>query len=122
MRVFSQTNSAIIAYKDPVENQHVKKIIDKFVTGIFVVIFGILWYCSTRYYVKPNQYTIVIYDIFGKQIKIDAIRTDFRTYQVANNYILEYQNRFPHYSFSLATEMPDIKQRKVLKIFKKIQR
>jgi hypothetical protein len=33
---------AIIAYKDPVENQHMEKILDKFVTRFFVVTLGIL--------------------------------------------------------------------------------
>jgi len=99
-----------------------KKIIDKFVTRFFVVILGILWYCSSKYQVKPNQYTILIYVMFGKQIKIDKIRTNFNTYRVTNSYISEYQNRFPHYDFSMATEMPEIKRKTLLRIFKKNQR
>ena len=121
LKVFPQSISVISAYKDPVENQHMKKIIDKCVTGFFVVILGILWYCSSKYQVKPNQYTIVIYDVYGNLIKIDEIRTSFNTYQVANSYILEYQNRFVNYNFSMATEMPEIKSR-LLGIFKNIQR
>jgi hypothetical protein len=90
LKTFSQSISVISAYKDPVENHHMKKIIDKFVTGFFVVTLGILSYCSTKQYVKPNQHTIIIYDVFGKQLKIDGIKTNFNTCQVANNYILEY--------------------------------
>jgi len=97
-----------------------KKIIDKFVTGFFVVTQGILWYCSSKYHVKPNQHTIISYDVFDNQIKIDGIRTSFSTYQVANNYISEYQNRFPHYNFSMAAEMPEIKRKMPGKIFRKV--
>ncbi len=110
----------ISAYKDPVENQHMKKIMDKLVTGFFVMVLGILWYCSLKYNVKPNQYKIIIYDIFGNQIKIDGIRTSFSTYQVANSYISEYQNRFSHYDFSIASEIPEIKRKGLLRIFKEI--
>jgi hypothetical protein len=99
-----------------------KKITDKFVTGFFVVTLGILWYFSSKYQVKPNQYTILIYDVFGNQVKIDEIRTSFSTYRVANSYISEYQNRFPHYDFSMASEMPEIKRKTLLQIFKKVQR
>jgi hypothetical protein len=99
-----------------------KKIMDKFVTGFFVVTLGILWYCSSKYQVKPNQYTILIYDVFGNQIKIDEIRTSFSTYRVTKSYISEYQNRFPHYDFSMATEMPEIRRKTLLRIFKKVQR
>ena len=108
----------ISAYKDPVENQHMRKIIDKIMTGFFVTIFGILWYC-TKCIVKPNQYKIIIYDIFGNQISLDGVRTCFNTSKVANNYILEYQERFSHYNFSLSSEMPEIKRNRLVEIFKK---
>ena len=101
----------ISAYKDPVENHHMNKIFDKIVTGFFVVILGAFWYCSTKYHVKPNMYTIVVYDIFGKQIQMEEVRTDFKTQQVAQSFISEYQKRFPHYDFSLAIEIPQIKRK-----------
>lgn len=42
LKVFSQLFSVVSAYKDPVENQHMKKIPDKCVTGFFVLTFVIL--------------------------------------------------------------------------------
>ena len=109
------------AYKDPVENQNMQKILDLLVTGFFVVTLGILWYCSSKYHVVPNHYTIIIYDIFGKQSKIDNIRTNFKTREVAQSYISEYQKRFPFHDFSMALESIDVKNTN-LRIFKKIQR
>lgn len=96
-----------------------KKIADKFITGFFVVLLGSLWYLSTKYYVKPNQYNIIIYDPLGKEFKIEEIRTEFKTKKVAISYVREYKNRFPNYDFSLAEEIPQIKGRK---IFSKISR
>jgi len=107
------------AYKDPVENHHMKKILDKIITGFFIVTLGILWYCSVKYYVKPNHYTIIVYDVFGKQVKMDGIRTNFKTTAVAQSYTSEYQKRFSHYYFSMAAEIPEIKRNTVLRIFKK---
>ena len=117
--VFPREYSVTSAYKHPVENQDMNKILGKIITGFFVLTLGILWYCSVKYYVKPNQYTIIVYDIFGKQVKIDGIRTNFKTRAVAQSHISEYQKRFSHYFFSMATEMPEIKRNTVLKIFKK---
>jgi len=111
----------IIAYKDPVENQDVKKILDRFVTGFFVVTLGILWYCSSKYQVRQEPYRIIIYDVFGKPVKMDGVRTTFGTYRVATNYISEYQDRFPYCNFSMAEEIPEIKRRSLLRIFKKNQ-
>ncbi len=123
LHFFSNSHPQLIlgtsAYKDPVENHYVQKIADKFITGFFVVTLGILWYCSTRYYVKPKECTIVIYDVFGKQVKINELRTNFKTKEVAKSFISEYQKRFPHYDFSMAVETPEIKKNTVLRIFKK---
>ena len=97
-----------------------RKITDKFVTGFFVVTLGILWYC-TKCFVKPSKYKVIIYDVFGNQVRIDGIRTNFNTPKVANNYISEYQNRFTHYDFSMSTEMPVIKRSWLFEKLKKIQ-
>ncbi len=67
LMILSQMVFIIIAYKDPVENQRMGKILDRFVTGFFVVTLGILWYCSSKYQVRQEQYRIIIYDVFGKQ-------------------------------------------------------
>jgi len=111
----------ISAYKDPVENQNMDKILDRLVTGFFVVIFGILWYCSSKYHVRPDQHTVVIHDVFGRESEINGIRTRFKTIKVAQSYISEYQKRFEGYNFSIAQEMPIIKN-PGFRILKKIQR
>ena len=66
-------------------------------------------YCSKRYYVKQDQYTIIISDVFGKRIKTKEIRTEFKTHAIAHSFVLEYQNRFKEYKFSVTTELPEFK-------------
>lgn len=86
-----------------------KNLADMIVTGFFVFAFGILWY-FTKYSIKQNQYTIIVYDVFGKEFQLDGIRTDFKTKQVAQNYLREYKDRFSHYDFSIKEMMPDFKR------------
>jgi hypothetical protein len=81
------------------------------------VTLGILWY-STRYFVKYNQYKILIYDVLGNQIDIDGVRMNFNTPKVVNNYILEYQNRFSHYNFSMVIGIPVVKRNLILEKIK----
>ncbi|AFS80547.1 hypothetical protein NKOR_03265 [Candidatus Nitrosopumilus koreensis AR1] len=99
-----------------------RKILDKFVTGFFVVVLGVAWYCSTKFYVNPNRHSIVIYDVFGKEIKLDGVRVNFQTQNVAQSYITEYKERFPHYNFAMAIEASEIRKNTIPRIFKKIQR
>jgi len=39
---------------------------DKIITRFFVFVFGVLWFFSTQYYLKPKKYEIAIYDVYGK--------------------------------------------------------
>ena len=113
----------ISPYKDPVENQDVQKFVDKIITGFFVFIFGILWLCSTQYYVKPKIYQIVIYDVLGNQLNQNQIRTKFSTLEVAQSYIKEYQRNFSHLSFSIKSDFPEMKKQvRFNRILKRIQR
>lgn len=98
-------------YKDPVEIQGMKKFADKLVTGFFVFIFGIMWFCSKQYYVKPKPYQVAVYDVYGKELNQNQIRTKFSTLEVAQSYIKEYQNTFPHLSFSIKSEFPEMRKR-----------
>ena len=89
------------------------ELIDKVVTGFFVIIFGTMWFFSTRYYEKPKQYSIIVYDVFGKQISIDGLRTEFQRIDVATSYIKEYQKTFSQYIFSLESPIPEIKRKTI---------
>jgi len=118
--VFPQLFLLVSPYKDPVENHHMKKIFNKIITGFFVFIFGVLWFFSTKYYVKPQMYKIIIYDVFGDESKNPGIRTKFRTLEVANSYVRKYQNLFPHLDFSIQSQIPEIKRSLIInRILKK---
>ncbi len=95
-----------------------RKVFDKMITGFFVIVLGTIWYCSTKYYVKPNDYKIIIYDVYGKQVNIKEIRTQFKTSKVAKSYVTEYKKRLPHYDFTIAIDEPKIKENSTPRIFK----
>ena len=99
-----------------------KKISDKIVTGFFVLVFGVLWYFSTKCYVKPDKYNIVIYDLFGEEQKLDGIRTSFKTIEVATSFLNEYKKNIPHYEFSIAESIPEIKRRTIFSRILRSQR
>lgn len=96
-----------------------KKFFDKAITGFFVFIFTILWFCSTKYYVKSKEYNIIIYDIFGSESKPDGIRTKFSTKEVTFSYIREYQKTFPHLDFSIQSNIPEVERKTVFSMILK---
>ena len=88
-------------------------LLDRPVTAIFVCVFAIIWFFSTKYYEKPKQYSIVVYDLFGNESIVEGLRTNFKTNEVAVSFLKEYQRRFPQYNFSLASYIPQFKRKTV---------
>ena len=72
-----------------------------------MVVFGIIWFCTTKYYVKPTIFKIVIYDVYGKETKPNGIRTEFSIQDVALSFISEYQEMLPHLEFSIQSYLPE---------------
>lgn len=87
------------------------KILDKLLTSFFVGFFAIIWICSIRQYDKPDKYKILIYDLLGKEVFENDLRTVFKTKKVANGFINEYQRTFPYYDFILATDIPNVRKK-----------
>lgn len=73
--------------------------LDRMITWLFIGVFGALWFFTRRCEV-PRQHTIIILDKFGKQIKLDGLRTKFNTYAVAVSFAKHYRMIFPQYEFT----------------------
>lgn len=91
---------------------------EKLITGFFIFVFGSLWLFSTKYYEKPKEYHLVVYDVFGNINTIEGLKISFHTKQVADSFVKEYQRLFPQYSFSLLTELPQKRRRKIYDVLK----
>lgn len=93
-----------------------KKFSNKVIVGFFVLVFGILWYVSTRYQIQPERYKIIAYDMFGKESRLEGIRTDFKTQQVASSYVEEYKKIFPDHDFFIGERLLKTRLRLLSKI------
>lgn len=91
---------------------------EKLITGFFIFVFGSLWLFSTKYYEKPKSYHLIVYDVFGNINTIEGLKTSFRTKQVADNFVKEYQVLFSQHSFSLISEFPQKERRKIFNLLK----
>jgi len=89
----------------------VKKIFDRIITCFFIIVFGTLWIFTTKYYVNPTKFEIVILDNNNNQIKNNHIRTVFKTREVAHSYVQEYQKIFPQHIILLKDAQLQFKKR-----------
>ncbi len=83
--------------------------LDRIITALFVGILGTLWFFTRRCEIS-HSYKIIIYDMLGKQINIDGIRTVFNTHAVAVSFAKHYRVLFPNYDFMLESSLPQLKR------------
>ncbi len=72
-----------------------------------IFVFALIWFLKARPHNRPKQYSVVIFDVFGKKSQIDGIRTEFKTHDVAWSFMKQYKKEYPLYNFALVSEQPN---------------
>lgn len=72
-----------------------------------VFVFALAWLLRAKPHNRPKKYTVVVFDVFGKQSQIDGIRTEFKTHDVAWSFMKQYKKSYPLYNFALVSDMPE---------------
>ncbi len=71
-----------------------------------VFVFALAWFLKAKPHNRPKQYSVVVFDVFGKKSQIDGIRTEFKTHDVAWSFMKQYKKEYPLYNFALVSENP----------------
>jgi hypothetical protein len=71
-----------------------------------VFVFALAWLLKARPHNRPKQYSIVVFDVFAKKIKIEGIRTQFKTHDVAWSFMKQYKKEYPLHNFALVSDLP----------------
>ena len=69
------------------------------------LIFTITWLFRAIPHHKTKNYSIFSFDVFGQESKIDGLRTEFKTHDVAWSFMKQYKKSYPLHHFAL---IPDI--------------
>jgi hypothetical protein len=71
-----------------------------------VFLFAIAWLIKARPHNRPKKYDVIVFDVFGKESKIEGIRTEFKTHDVAWSFMKQYKDTYPLYNFALVSKQP----------------
>jgi len=82
-----------------------------------VFLFALTWLLKARTHKIPEQYQVIVFDIFEKESQIDGLRTEFKNHDVAWSFMKQYKLDYPLYNFALISEL---KQNKKKVIFRNI--
>jgi len=71
-----------------------------------VFLFALTWLLKARPHNRPKSYSIIVFDVFGRQSKIIDIRTEFKTHDVAWSFMKQYKKSYPLCNFALVSNFP----------------
>ena len=82
------------------------KIAGEYVILGAVFVFALSWLLKAKPHNRPKKYSVVVFDVFGKQTTIEGIRTEFKTHDVAWSFMKQYKKAYPLYNFALTSQLP----------------
>ena len=82
---------------------------------ISVFIFAVAWLLRTKPHKKPQHYSVIAYDVFGNESKIDGLRTVFKTHDVAWSFMKQYKKSYPLYNFAMVSDLPNSEKMTIFK-------
>ena len=71
-----------------------------------VFVFALAWLLKAKPHNRPKQYSVVVFDVYGKKSYIEGIRTEFKTHDVAWSFMKQYKKSYPLYNFALVSDLP----------------
>ncbi len=80
-----------------------------------VFLFALIWLIRSRPHNRPKNYFVVAFDVYGNESKIDGIRTEFKTHDVAWSYMKQYKNAYPLHNFALVSDTPKSSKRTIFR-------
>jgi len=88
--------------------------------GVAVIIlamfvFALSWMLKAKPHNRPKNYTVVPFDIFGKETQINGLRTEFRTHDVAWNFMKQYKRDYPLNNFALVSDIQKSQKKTIFK-------
>jgi hypothetical protein len=73
---------------------------------VLVFTFAFTWFLRARPHSRPKKYSIMIFDVFGKEMQIDGLRTEFRNHDVAWSFMRQYKKDYPINNFAMVSDSP----------------
>lgn len=80
-----------------------------------VFLFALIWLMKAKPNNIPKNYSVVIFDVYGKESQIDGIRTEFKTHDVAWSFMKQYKSAYPLYNFALVSDTPKSSKRTIFR-------
>ena len=80
-----------------------------------VFLFAFAWILKARPHNRPKNYSIVVFDVYGRESRLEGIRTEFKTHDVAWSFMRQYKKSYPLCNFALVSDPPKAAKRTIFR-------
>jgi len=80
-----------------------------------VFVFALTWLLRAIPHNRPKKYLVIVFDVYGKESKIEGVRTEFKTHDVGWSFMKQYKKSFPLYNFALVSDMTKSNKKTIFK-------
>tara|TARA_Y100000590_G_scaffold264592_1_gene297318 strand:- start:2447 stop:2875 length:429 start_codon:yes stop_codon:yes gene_type:complete len=77
--------------------------------------FAITWFLKARPHNRPKQYSIVAFDVYGKETTLPGLRTEFKNHDVAWSFMKQYKKSYPLNNFGLVSDLKNDRKRVIFR-------
>ena len=67
--------------------------------------FALAWFFKARPHNRPKHYSVVSFDIDGREMIMPGLRTEFRNHDVAWSFMKQYKEAYPLNNFALVSDL-----------------
>jgi hypothetical protein len=72
-----------------------------------VFVFAVTWIMRAKPPRRPQSYLVRVFDVCGLETRIDGMRVEFKTHDVAWSFMKEYKKSYPLFNFALVSDLPN---------------
>ena len=80
-----------------------------------IFIFAFAWFLQARPHHRPKEYSIVIFDVCGRESLMDGLRVNFKTHDVTWSFMKQYKKSYPLYNFAMVSDGGDSDKKTIFK-------
>ena len=80
-----------------------------------VFLFAFAWLIKARPHKIPEKYFITSFDVFGMEIHMDGLRTEFKNHDVAWSFMKLYKKSYPLCNFALVSKEKNVTKKIIYK-------
>jgi hypothetical protein len=80
-----------------------------------VFVFAATWLINAKPHNRPKKYSLVIFDVYGNESKIEGLRTEFKTHDVAWSFMKQYKKNYPLNNFALVADAPKSEKKTIFR-------